>query len=146
MSDKVMTALSQLATAVSSASARNTCIGVNCSGTWGWSSPYINNVISSPAPARPIRFIVDTNGSPDHVGGNEKLAATGRFQRGSEFSGAVASVGNKASIIAHENVLNRMNGATGKGPAAPQGALPTDTYFDEFTKLPSYFNGEAVIV
>jgi len=29
---------------------------------------------------------------------------------------------------------------------APASAQPTDTYFDEFTKLPEYFNGEAVII
>ena len=34
----------------------------------------------------------------------------------------------------------------GKGPAAPAAAQPTDTYFDEFHKLPEYVNGEAVIV
>jgi hypothetical protein len=28
----------------------------------------------------------------------------------------------------------------------PNGAWPTDTFFDEFHKLPEYFNGEAVIV
>ena len=29
---------------------------------------------------------------------------------------------------------------------APAAAQPTDTYFDEFQKLPEYFNGEAVIL
>jgi glyoxylase-like metal-dependent hydrolase (beta-lactamase superfamily II) len=125
---------------------RNSCFGVNCPGTWGWSSPYINNVISSPSPPRPLRYIVDTNDSPEHIGGNQKVAAIGHFERGSQFSGVVASVGDRASIVAHENVLNRMNAPTGNTPAAPQGALPTDTYFDEFHKLPAYFNGEAVIV
>ena len=28
----------------------------------------------------------------------------------------------------------------------PNGAWPTDTFFDEFHKLPEYFNGEAVII
>jgi hypothetical protein len=36
--------------------------------------------------------------------------------------------------------------AAGKAAAAPSSAWPTDTYFDEFHKLPEYFNGEAVIV
>src|SRR4029453_18453729 len=39
-----------------------------------------------------------------------------------------------------------MSTASAKEPAAPTAALPTDTYFDEFHKLPEYFNGEAVIV
>jgi glyoxylase-like metal-dependent hydrolase (beta-lactamase superfamily II) len=146
MSDKVLATLSQLAKSVDANATRNSCFGVNCPGTWGWSSPYINNVISSPSPPRPLRYIVDTNDSPEHIGGNQKVAAIGHFERGSQFSGVVASVGDRASIVAHENVLNRMNAPTGNTPAAPQGALPTDTYFDEFHKLPAYFNGEAVIV
>ena len=31
-------------------------------------------------------------------------------------------------------------------PAAPTAAQPTDTYFDEFHKLPEYVNGEPVII
>jgi glyoxylase-like metal-dependent hydrolase (beta-lactamase superfamily II) len=146
MSDKILATLSQLAKSVDASATRNSCFGVNCPGTWGWSSPYINNVISSPTPPRPLRYIVDTNDAPEHIGGNEKIAAIGHFERGSQFSGVVASVGNRASIIAHENVLNRMNAPAGNTPAAPQGALPTDTYFDELHKLPAYFNGEAVII
>jgi hypothetical protein len=38
-----------------------------------------------------------------------------------------------------------MTAATGKD-AVPAAAQPTETYFDEFYKLPEYFNGEAVIV
>jgi hypothetical protein len=55
-------------------------------------------------------------------------------------------VGRSASIVAHENVLNRMSAPAGKESPTPAGAWPTDTYFDEFHKLPAYFNGEAVIV
>jgi hypothetical protein len=49
-------------------------------------------------------------------------------------------------VIAHENVLNRMSAPAGKESPTPAAAWPTDTYFDEFHKLPAYFNGEAVIV
>ena len=54
----------------------------------------------------------------------------------------------RASIIAHENVLNRVSAPAGTGARRCRGAgaWPTDTYFDEFHKLPDYFNGEAVIV
>jgi cyclase len=58
----------------------------------------------------------------------------------------VTGVGRTASVVAHENVLNRMSAPAGKQAAAPEKAWPTDTYFDEFYKLPEYFNGEAVIV
>jgi|GEM_PF-60625 len=146
MSEKVLAALNQLANAVVSPPAPNKCMGATCPGTWGWSSPYMNNVISSPASPKPIRYIVNTSASPDHVGGNEKLAAAGFFPRGGGFGGATVNVGRSASIIAHENVLIRMSAPAGKVAPTPPGAWPTDTYFDEFHKLPAYFNGEAVIV
>ena len=146
MSDKLLAAINQLANATVAPPAANNCFGANCQGTWGWASPYINAIISSPAPPKPIRYIVNTSASPEHVGGNEKLATTGFFPRGGGFGAAVADVGRGASIIAHENVLNRMSAPAGKTAPAPTAAQPTDTYFDEFHKLPAYFNGEAVIV
>ncbi len=146
MSDKLLAAVNQLANATVAPPTTNTCFGANCRGTWGWSSPYINAIISSPAPAKPVRYIVNTSAAADHVGGNEKLATTGFFPRGGGFGAAVADVGRGASIVAHENVLNRMSAPSGKTAAAPTAAQPTDTYFDEFHKLPAYFNGEAVIV
>ena len=39
-----------------------------------------------------------------------------------------------------------MSAPAGKEAPAATAAWPTDTYFDEFHKLPEYFNGEAVIV
>jgi hypothetical protein len=69
----------------------NRCSGANCPGLqWGWASPYINTVISSPLPPRPLRYIIDTNDAADHVGGNAKIAASGFFPRGGGFRGAVA--------------------------------------------------------
>jgi glyoxylase-like metal-dependent hydrolase (beta-lactamase superfamily II) len=121
-------------------------MGSTCPGVWGWSSPYIHTVITSPAPARPLRYIVNTSAAPEHVGGNERISASGFFPRAGEFGSAVASVGQRASVVAHENVLGRMSAPAGKAPPTPQGAWPTDTYFDEFHKLPAYFNGEAVIL
>jgi len=93
-----------------------------------------------------VRYIINTSAAPEHVGGNEKIATSGYFPRSAGFGTAVESVGREASIVAHENVLNRMSAPGGKEPAAPTAAQPTDTYFDEFHKLPEYFNGEAVIV
>ena len=39
-----------------------------------------------------------------------------------------------------------MSAAAGKQAAAPAGALPTDSYFDELNKLPAFVNGEPVIL
>jgi glyoxylase-like metal-dependent hydrolase (beta-lactamase superfamily II) len=146
MSAKLLTAINQLANQAVTPPAPNTCFGANCPGSWGWSSPYVNAVISSPTPPKPVRYIINTSAAADHVGGNEKIATSGFFPRGGNFGGAVESVGREAAIIAHENVLNRMSAPAGKTAAAPTAAQPTDTYFDDLFKLSAYFNGEAVIL
>ena len=146
MSDKILSAVRQLASSVGAAPTANTCFGAHCPGMWGWASPYMNTVISSPTPPKPLRYIINTSAAPDHIGGNEKIATTGFFPRGGQFGGAVENVGPRASVVAHENVLNRMSAPAGKAAPTPAAAWPTDTYFDEFFKLPEYFNGEAVIV
>jgi cyclase len=146
MSDKILASIGQLASAVSANPTANQCFGANCPGKWGWSSPYIGAVISAPAPARPLRYIINTSAAPERIGGNERIATTGFFPRGSQFGGAVENVGPRASVIAHEEVLNRMSAPAGKASPMPTASWPTDTYFDEFHKLPEYVNGEAVIV
>jgi glyoxylase-like metal-dependent hydrolase (beta-lactamase superfamily II) len=146
MSEKVLTTLNQLANDVMAAPTPNRCFGAQCPGAWGWSSPYINTVISSPRTAKPIRYIVNTSASADHIGGNEKLASSGFFPRGGGFGNATVNPGRTAAIIAHENVLNRMTAPAGKAAPTPTAAWPTDTYFDELHKLPNFVNGEAVIV
>src|SRR4029450_830786 len=61
MSAKVLAAVEQLATTVVAATRPNQCFGATCPGVWGWSSPYIHTTINSPAPVRPIRYIVNTS-------------------------------------------------------------------------------------
>ncbi len=145
MSEKVLAALNKLASSVSASPTTNRCFGATCPGTWGWSSPYMNSVITSPGSARPIRYIVNTSAAADNTGGNEKLVAAGSGLRGGELGGAASNV-EGAPVIAHENVLNRMSAPAGKQAPTPNAAWPTFTFFDEFLKLPAYFNGEAVIV
>ncbi|PYS27357.1 MAG: hypothetical protein DMG11_16695 [Acidobacteria bacterium] len=145
MTDKVQAAVKQLVATVMGP-APNNCMGLNCPRIpYGWSSPFMNTIIGSPAPAKPLRYVINTSASPDHTGGNEKIAASGFFPRGGG-TGAVADVGQTASVIAHENVLNRMSAPTGKQAPAPAGAWPTDTYHRSFYKLSEYFNGEPIIV
>jgi len=148
MTEKVQAALAQLAATATAAPIPNRCSGANCPGLqWGWSSPYINAVISSPLPPRPLRYIINTNDAAENVGGNAKIAASGFFPRGGGFGGAVANPGRNASVIAHENVLNRMSASVNKqAPPYPEAAWPTDTFFDSLHKLPEYVNGEAVIL
>lgn len=143
MTEKLQAAVNQLASSLA-AGKTNKCNGVDCPGTWGWASPFMNTVISSPDPPKPLRYIVNTSAAAENVGGNEKLAVSGFFPR--VGLGGATGVGRTATIIAHENVLSRMSAPAGKPAPTPEKAWPTDTYFDEFYKLPEYFNGEAVIV
>jgi len=139
---KLLDALKQLSVAVSSRPVPKDCFGANCPGAWGWSSPFIDAVIASPAPPKPIRYIFNTSAAPENVGGNQTISAAGFFPRVSGgFGAAVDNVGRGASIVAHENVLNTMSAAK-----APSAAQPTDTFFDEFDKLPEFVNGEAILM
>ena len=98
-----------------------------------------------PAPAKPIRYVINTNGDPDHVGGNEKLRNSGRTFTGGNVAGDIRDSTEGAAILSHENVLSRLAHGTGEGQTAvPADGLPTDTYFVEFYKLSHYFNGEGV--
>ncbi len=148
MSEKILAALDQLAKATAAQPAPNTCFGPNCPGAWGWSSPFFNTFISSPPPAKSMRYVLNTSAAPDHTGGNEKLATSGSVRRGggSGFGTALPALGAKASIVAHEGVLARMSVPGGKAIPVPDEAWPTETYFDEFHKLSEYVNGEAVIL
>jgi glyoxylase-like metal-dependent hydrolase (beta-lactamase superfamily II) len=59
-------------------------------------------------PSEPIRFILNTDGHRDHVGGNGALAAAGRELGGGGRGGGAAVIGGVrtgAARIAHENVL-----------------------------------------
>jgi glyoxylase-like metal-dependent hydrolase (beta-lactamase superfamily II) len=91
---------------------------------------------------RPLRYIINTSVSAEQVAGNAALAAPpgGRGTGGAPF-GFVGL--NRASIVAHENVLNRMSNPGPGAAPTPAAALPTTTYF-----LPTmdFANGEAVIL
>ena len=93
---------------------------------------------------KPVRFIVNTNGDADHVGGNASVvsAVVGREVSGApmgSLTGLGATLGRPA-IIAHTNVLGRMSKAV---PAPPPAALPTTEYFQPSM---DFFNGEAIVL
>jgi glyoxylase-like metal-dependent hydrolase (beta-lactamase superfamily II) len=148
MSDKVLAALDQLAESVVARPGPNTCFGTHCPNTWGWSSPYFNSRITAPAAPKSMRYVINTSAAPEHVGGNVPFANAGAVRRagGFGFGGAIPAIGDKASVVAHENVLARLSAPAGGATPAPEDAWPTETFFDEFHKLSEFVNGEAVLL
>jgi glyoxylase-like metal-dependent hydrolase (beta-lactamase superfamily II) len=78
--------------------------------------------------SRPIRYIINTGGDSDHVGGNARLSAAGQplTPAGYRRDGFVDR--DYAPILAEERVLARMSAPTGAQAPYPVAAWPTITY------------------
>jgi glyoxylase-like metal-dependent hydrolase (beta-lactamase superfamily II) len=143
-SDKVLETIRQLSAAISAPAPLTPCVGLRCGGftsAYGWSSPAINAIIGSPAPPKPIRYIVNTTIDPDHTGGNARIAAAGSTFTGGNVAATITDAGAGATVIAHENALMRM---MEPGGSQPQRGLPNDTYYLPSYKLSHFFNGEGI--
>lgn len=90
--------------------------------------------------ADPIRLIINTSADPDHVGGNERIAAEGVNLNPNAFNAGTEA----AAVLAHENVLNRISAPTGQQSPFPVAAWPTETYISKIKSL--YLNGEGIQV
>jgi len=85
----------------------------------------------------PIRYVFNTSASPDHVGGNARIAALP--------GGSTTGVGRGPlpSITAQENVLQRMSLRDASGKSLyPASAWPSDAYLASHRNV--FFNGETV--
>ena len=93
---------------------------------------------------RPIRYIIDTNADPDHVGGNETLSKAGQtlFTNAGSFGLPGNFLEGVASIMSAEKVLTRMSAPTGQASPYPAAAWPTET-FDHARKY-MFLNGEGI--
>jgi glyoxylase-like metal-dependent hydrolase (beta-lactamase superfamily II) len=92
------------------------------------SSDKVIAAIRALAPGKELRWMINTTFRPDHTGGNEPIAKTGRTVNG-----------NIAAIVAHENVAARMIKA-----GIPDASRPYNTYFEQSRDFP--FNGEPVLI
>jgi glyoxylase-like metal-dependent hydrolase (beta-lactamase superfamily II) len=97
---------------------------------------------------QPIRYILDTSGDADVVGGNGKLSKAGRTILAGAVgqSGVTEDVinnGGSASTLAQENVLLRMSAPTGKAAPFPEDEWPSKTYAFEKGYAMS-INGEGI--
>ena len=90
----------------------------------------------------PIRYVIDTNADPDHVGGNEKISQAGEtLFTGRTIGLPTEFAGTAASVLSTENVLTRMSAVQ---PAYGVGALPTETFF--YPRKYMFLNGEGIEV
>jgi cyclase len=98
----------------------------------------------------PIRYVINTSATREHIAGNDAVAALVRTaMAGPSRTNAAPSVvllgsAEGMTILAHENVLNRLTRAIDTDDAVTRGMLPTSTYFEP-TKDFS-FNGEPIVV
>jgi glyoxylase-like metal-dependent hydrolase (beta-lactamase superfamily II) len=91
---------------------------------------------------KPIRFVIDTHGHPDHVGGNERMRRSGTAVFGGNVRNDDPRGEQGAVVIAHENVQFAMVKAEGTPQATPEANWPTETYTGDQYDL--FFNDEAV--
>jgi glyoxylase-like metal-dependent hydrolase (beta-lactamase superfamily II) len=92
----------------------------------------------------PIRYIINTSADTDHVGANEAIAKAGENLTGDQGENQSGRKGGPATILATESVLDRMSAPTGKKGAFPEGAWPTETFFQKQKAM--YLNKEAIVV
>jgi cyclase len=92
-------------------------------------------------PPKPIRYLANTTISPDHTGGNVKIAEAGKTFTGGNVAADLNSglANDDAAILSTEKAMLRMVEAR-----MPGNGQPTETYVRGNMKLSHFFNGEGV--
>ena len=89
-----------------------------------------------------VLYIINTDEADDHIGGNAKIAASGKPVSFNNLTSLGRAGDTRAFIISTETVFDRMTAPTGQVSPTPEDAWPNDTYSTPQKKL--YFNGEPV--
>ena len=147
MASRVLKVALDLVSRVAASPVPNRCLGLGCpKAPFGWSSPQLNTIISSPARPKPIRYIINTSIDADHTGGNALLAELPADSKILGVTFPPVGVAPSANVISHENVLIRMSEPkpNSKETAVPSEQWPTITYHVRNYKLSEFFNGEGV--
>lgn len=147
MADTLLETVMEIGRAVAGSPApMTTCVGPSCYAAgslgpllpFGWAGPSYNAIIASPKPLKPIRWIIQTTGDPDHNGATAIMAASGTTYNGGE-AGRLVGERSPATVVGHENVLKRMTLSN-----FPEGAWPSETYYTPTYKMSQYINGEGI--
>lgn len=88
---------------------------------------------------QPIRMIINTSADADHVGGNDKVGSAGTAINPDSFSDD-----EHATVLAHENVLQRMSTPKGNETPFPVDMWPNETFTSKLRSM--YINDDAIQV
>jgi len=99
-------------------------------------------------PRKALRYVINTSENPEHTGGNAVIAAKGQtvpLREANYTAGPQGTINyNRASVVSHQNVLNRMSAPTGQKSPTPPEAWPDNTYAIDQKRF--YFNDEPVVM
>jgi glyoxylase-like metal-dependent hydrolase (beta-lactamase superfamily II) len=86
---------------------------------------------------KPVRYVLNTSADTDHAGGNESLTKVLGSATNWVIVGTPGASQTTVKIVAHDNVLSRMNNR-------PTSAWPTETFVGREKEI--FFNGEPVVM
>ncbi len=86
---------------------------------------------------KPVRYLLNTSADTDHAGGNESLTKVLGSALNWTIVGTPGASQNTVKIVAHDNVLSRMN-------TRPASSWPTETFVGREKEI--FFNGEPIVM